>query len=141
MTITMRGAAFILVGALLPLPGRATNPAYVIDTLAGPGVRLCQPAGVVSDAAGNSVIRRVDGAGTIMTFAGNGSLGYTGDGGPALVLAPAGLAARAGGPAPAGPITLAPGSSTTFTWTLNAAAAGSLALTGSVSGSGGIAAL
>jgi trimeric autotransporter adhesin len=62
--------------------------------------------GVAVDAAGNLYIadygriRKVDGSGTISTVAGNGSLGYSGDGGPATAASlslPSGLAFDAAG--------------------------------------------
>ncbi len=57
----------------------------------GPGAGVASPGGLVVDSAGNLFIadtgnhsiRRVSPGGIITTVAGNGSLGYSGDGGPA----------------------------------------------------------
>ncbi len=80
------------------------NAAGTITTLAGNGAitfagdggpathaSFFNPSGVAADNAGNvyiadsmnNRIRKVDSAGTISTVAGNGSVGFTGDGGPA----------------------------------------------------------
>jgi sugar lactone lactonase YvrE len=83
---------------------RRVDPAGTIMTVAGNGTfgfsgdggpatsgSLSFPAGLAVDGAGNLFIadtlnhriRRVDAAGTITTVAGNGTLGFSGDGGPA----------------------------------------------------------
>ena len=83
---------------------RKVDTAGIITTVAGngstlfggdggaaTGASLWEPSGVAVDAAGNLYIadnrhhriRRVDGAGIIMTIAGNGVAGYSGDGGVA----------------------------------------------------------
>src|SRR5208283_3158880 len=85
-------------------PGHPVGPTPVIVVVAGTGVlgyagdggpaqsaELDSPYGVSVDASGklyiadtgNSVIRRVDSSGKIMTIAGNGNEGYNGDGIPA----------------------------------------------------------
>jgi sugar lactone lactonase YvrE len=83
---------------------RKVDPAGTITTVAGGGsdglgdggsamsAQLSYPSGVAVDAAGNLFIadtenhriREVDAAGTITTVAGNGSVGFSGDGGPAI---------------------------------------------------------
>jgi uncharacterized repeat protein (TIGR01451 family) len=83
---------------------RKVGPGGVVTTVAGNGTagysgdggpatkaQLFNPAGMVVDAAGNlyiadlgnARIRKVNPAGIVTTVAGNGSLGYSGDGGPA----------------------------------------------------------
>jgi trimeric autotransporter adhesin len=83
---------------------RRVSPAGTITTVAGNGVggysgdggpanaaQLNRPSGVAVDGAGNlyiadvsnSCIRQVSPTGIISTVAGNGTLGYSGDGGPA----------------------------------------------------------
>src|SRR5262249_10343368 len=83
---------------------RRVSPAGAITTVAGGGInypgdgslaisaQLSNPSGVAVDSAGNLYIadggsrriRRVSPGGTITTVAGNGSIGYLGDGGPAI---------------------------------------------------------
>jgi len=82
---------------------RMVSPAGNITTLAGNGVagysgdggpagqaQLSYPTGIAVDSAGNvffgdagASVRKIYANGTISTIAGNGSIGYTGDGGPA----------------------------------------------------------
>ena len=83
---------------------RKISPAGVITTFAGTGsagysgdggpataAGLNRPDGIATDGAGNvyitdlgnNCIRKVDASGTITTIVGNGTLGYSGDGGPA----------------------------------------------------------
>jgi sugar lactone lactonase YvrE len=83
---------------------RKVDPAGVITTFAGTGTagfsgdggpsiaaQINHPIAIASDANGNIYIadinndrvRKVDAAGTITTFAGTGTVGYSGDGGPA----------------------------------------------------------
>ncbi|MGD1095611.1 MAG: hypothetical protein ABSB35_26900 [Bryobacteraceae bacterium] len=82
---------------------RVVSPKGIINTIAGNGTsvstgdgglavnaQLAAPAGIVVDAAGNiyfsdgpTRIRKIGPDGTISTIAGNGSIGYSGDGGPA----------------------------------------------------------
>lgn len=83
---------------------RKVNSAGIVSTIAGTGTagfsgdggpataaQLNHPYGVVIDNAGNIIIpdpgnervRKINSAGIISTIAGNGSIGYTGDGGPA----------------------------------------------------------
>jgi hypothetical protein len=85
---------------------RKVTPAGVINTVAGTSVAgfsgdggpatsadLQTPNGVAVDTsgnlyipdAGNQRVRMVTAGGEIITIAGNGSLGYTGDGGPAIM--------------------------------------------------------
>ncbi|MDD5543122.1 MAG: NHL repeat-containing protein [Acidobacteriia bacterium] len=94
---------------------RKVTPSGVINTVAGNGTfgfsgdggpaisaQLYLPHGLATDATGNLYIadwanyrvRKVTLAGTISTFAGIGTLGFTGDGGPATLaqLGPIGLA-------------------------------------------------
>jgi YVTN family beta-propeller protein len=83
---------------------RKVTPAGAISTYAGTGIcgyngdnitstsaMLCDPNGLVLDAAGDLIaaggdsrIRKITPSGTITTIAGNGVFGYSGDGGPAL---------------------------------------------------------
>ena len=101
---------------------RKVNPAGIISTVAGgaalpssagdggPAISagLYSPAGVAVDSAGNLYIadplggrvRKVDTSGNISTVAGTGTVGYSGDGGPAAnaqILPPIGLAVDAKG--------------------------------------------
>src|ERR1019366_6912050 len=101
---------------------REVNTAGIINTVAGgaalpnstgdggpaTSAGLYSPAGVAVDSAGNLYIadplggrvRKVDTSGNISTVAGTGTLGYSGDGGPALsaqILPPIGLAVDAKG--------------------------------------------
>jgi uncharacterized protein (TIGR03437 family) len=81
---------------------RMVNPAGIISTVAGNGnqgfsgdggpatsAQLTQPADVAVDGIGNlyiadgTRIRKVNVAGIITTIAGNGTMGFSGDGGPA----------------------------------------------------------
>ena len=95
---------------------RKINASGIISTVAGNGTpgsggdggpatsaSLVAPAGLALDGAGNLYIadplggrvRKVDTSGNISTVAGTGSVGYTGDGGPATsaqILPPIGLA-------------------------------------------------
>ena len=85
---------------------RKINPAGVISIFTGTGTLgntgdggaadkadIGSPFGICSDKAGNiyisdqyyAVIRKVNTAGVISTIAGNGTIGYSGDGGPALM--------------------------------------------------------
>ena len=84
---------------------RKVNNAGIISTIAGTGAlgysgdggpataaQLNRPYGVAFDNAGNiyipdagnNRIRKIDAAGTITTVAGKGTVGYSGDGGPAI---------------------------------------------------------
>src|SRR5204862_7274585 len=88
-----------MLAAVIASPGWAL---YRIDTLAGRGygdggpalaASVIAPDDAVTDTAGNvffsevgnQLVRRVDANGTIMTVAGNGSPGFAGDGGPAIL--------------------------------------------------------
>jgi trimeric autotransporter adhesin len=82
---------------------RMVSPNGNIATIAGNGVagysgdggpanqaQLSYPAGIAVDSGGDlffadagASVRKINGSGTISTIAGNGSIGYTGDGGPA----------------------------------------------------------
>jgi gliding motility-associated-like protein len=84
---------------------RKVSTTGIITTIAGTGVQgysgdggpaidaeIAFPGSVVIDNAGNlyfggynDVIRKIDVSGTITTYAGNGSYGYSGDGGPAIL--------------------------------------------------------
>ncbi len=85
---------------------RKVTPAGIISTFAGNGVagsggdggpataaQFTSPSGLCFDAAGNLYVadywrvRKITPAGIITTFAGNGTLGYSGDGGPATAAA------------------------------------------------------
>jgi len=91
-----------------------------ISTIAGNGVagytgdggaagqaQLSYPTGIAVDSGGalyfadaGAVVRKIDASGQISTIAGNGSLGYTGDGGPATAASlngPIGIALNANG--------------------------------------------
>lgn len=70
---------------------------------AATAAKLSHPSSVASDCIGNTyiadydnaVVRKVDARGVVTTFAGNGTIGYSGDGGPATAASlsnPAGLA-------------------------------------------------
>lgn len=70
----------------------ATNcPEYLAWPPPGPAGTLCRPQGLSADAAGNVYVAapgsgriyRITPSGALSTVAGNGSVGYTGDGGPA----------------------------------------------------------
>lgn len=79
---------------------RQVNAAGIINTVAGGGSAISDggpatgasifPTSVAADGAGNiyicqgGTVRKVNTAGVISTVAGNGSLGFSGDGGPAL---------------------------------------------------------
>jgi gliding motility-associated-like protein len=86
---------------------RKVNTAGIITTMAGTGTsgysgdgapatlaQLSFPGSIVIDNAGNlytadnnMVVRKIDPGGMITTYAGNGTIGYTGDGGPAILAA------------------------------------------------------
>jgi len=80
-----------LSGNISTIAGNGTA-GYSGDGGPATAASLNLPFGVAYDSAGNlyisdflnSVIRKVDTAGTIMTFAGNGTAGFCGDGGPAI---------------------------------------------------------
>ncbi|MDQ3844991.1 MAG: gliding motility-associated C-terminal domain-containing protein [Bacteroidota bacterium] len=95
----------LLFVSLLLLFCAHKSKAQIISTFAGTGplgysgnggpaaaAQLNDPSSVAVDAAGNvyiadlgnNVIRRVNSAGIISNFAGNATLGYSGDGGPAI---------------------------------------------------------
>jgi uncharacterized protein (TIGR03437 family) len=100
------GLAFDAAGNLYIADGtnarvRKVTPSGTITTVAGGGTtlgdggpasaaQLASPSGVAVDQAGNLYIadngriRKVSSSGTITTVAGNGSVGFSGDGGPAL---------------------------------------------------------
>jgi sugar lactone lactonase YvrE len=95
---------------------RSISPAGIVSTIAGTGTagysgdggpaiaaQLNNPWGLVLDLGGklyftdinNQVVRKIDTSGIITTVAGNGILGYSGDGGPAILASmnyPSGLA-------------------------------------------------
>ncbi|GAA4466583.1 hypothetical protein GCM10023093_20940 [Nemorincola caseinilytica] len=83
---------------------RKVNTAGIVSTIAGTGIagylgdngpatlaKLAEPIGIAIDAAGNiffsevgnSCVRKINTAGIITTIAGNGTMGYSGTGGPA----------------------------------------------------------
>jgi uncharacterized protein (TIGR03437 family) len=84
---------------------RMVTPNGIINTIAGNGTsvatgdggpainaQLAAPGGLIADPSGNlfiadsvAVIREITPDGTIHTIAGNGTVGYSGDGGPSLV--------------------------------------------------------
>jgi len=78
-------------GLLSTIAGTGTS-GYNLDNVAGTLAEVGNPFGITVDVAGNvyfadqtnNRIRMVNTAGIISTIAGTGSLGYTGDGGPAL---------------------------------------------------------
>ena len=110
-----------LLSILFLVSATIISHAQTITTFAGNGNRgysgdggkainasFNNPAGVVFDRkgnllipdAGNFVIRKIDTAGVVSTLAGNGSIGYSGDGGPAILAqfaSPAGIATDAAG--------------------------------------------
>ena len=77
-------------GTITTVAGNGTA-GYNGDNIAATSAELYEPDGVAVDSAGNLYIadylnqriRKVDASGTITTVAGNGTLGYSGDGGPA----------------------------------------------------------
>jgi uncharacterized protein (TIGR03437 family) len=89
-------------GNIYTIAGNGTS-GYSGDGGAATNAELTLPAGVVVDSSGNiyiadygnSTVRKVDTKGNISTVAGNGTVGYSGDGGPAnkaTLSAPYGLA-------------------------------------------------
>jgi sugar lactone lactonase YvrE len=106
--VAVDGAGNLYIADLYNNRVRKVDSSGIITTLAGSGsvgppgqgyagdggpaarARLNQPYSLAADASGNvyiadyqSVIRKVDSAGTITTVAGTGDQGYSGDGGPA----------------------------------------------------------
>lgn len=76
-------------------PGEGDGGAATAASISSPyGVAADRSGNVYIVDANNSVIRRINSAGIISTFAGNGTLGYTGDNGPATAasIAAAGVA-------------------------------------------------
>jgi hypothetical protein len=89
---------FIAITLVLFAP-RLLLAQYAVSTVAGGGpnnvaalkASIGYPGSIVFDAAGNSYIAdsysshilKVDSAGTLTVVAGNGTVGYSGDGGPA----------------------------------------------------------
>jgi uncharacterized protein (TIGR03437 family) len=77
-------------GIITAVAGNGT-PAYLGDNRAATSASLYNPSGVAVDNAGNvyiadtsnAAVRKVDTSGVITTIAGNGTLGASGDGGPA----------------------------------------------------------
>ena len=77
-------------GVIATAAGRG-SVGYSGDTGPATGAELVAPTGIAADAAGNlyitdsgSRIRKVYATGSLVTIAGIGTLGYSGDGGPAL---------------------------------------------------------
>jgi sugar lactone lactonase YvrE len=95
-------------GTITPVAGNRTQ-GYSGDTQSATSAELNNPLGVTIDAAGNlyisdsgnNVVRKVAaGTGIITTIAGNGTLGWSGDGGPAIdaeLFTPWGLATDSAG--------------------------------------------
>jgi uncharacterized protein (TIGR03437 family) len=94
-------------GAIATVAGNGTA-GYAGDGSAAVNAQLNSPVAVTLDSAGNlyiadynnDVVRKVSPSGVISTFAGNGSVGYSGDGGPAQnaqLNGPASVAADASG--------------------------------------------
>jgi len=95
-------------GIISTVAGGATLPNFTGDGGPATSAGLFAPAGVAVDSAGNLYIadplvgrvRKVDLSGNISTVAGTGTVGYSGDGGPATsaqILSPIGLAVDAKG--------------------------------------------
>ncbi len=104
--VAVDGAGNLFIADFLNNRIRKVTPAGIITTVAGNGTigfsgdggpgtsaQLFLPEGVAVDGAGNlfiadsgnNSIRKVTPAGTITTVAGNGTLGFSGDGGPATL--------------------------------------------------------
>ena len=95
-------------GLVGTIAGTGRWQGYPGDGGAATAAQLYSPSGVAVDAAGNVYVadphvhrvRRVDAAGVITTLAGTGTVGYSGDGGPATeanLRGPFGMAADAAG--------------------------------------------
>ncbi len=102
--IAISGAGDVYIGDYRNNVVRKINTSGIISTFAGTGVagysgdggpataaQFNLPKGIFFDSSGNllvaewnnHVVRKIDGAGIVSTVAGTGSMGYSGDGGPA----------------------------------------------------------
>lgn len=82
--LTAAGDVTTVAGAGTPGYGGDGGPATSATLTSPNGVALIPGGGYLIVDTGNSVIRKVDSAGNITTVAGTGTMGFSGDGGPAV---------------------------------------------------------